>query len=121
MGRKFDFDVASGKEVSKLDGHSGGVMSVAFSPDGAKVVSGSDDKSVRMWNVGNSPDGAKIVDDSAVRVRGGHDVLPLLLIAQFSMLRFSCVQCRGPAQHTSDTLPGLWGCLELGWKSRGHI
>ena len=96
MGRKFDFDVASGKEVSKLDGHSDG-------------------------DVGSSPDGAKIVDDSAVRIRGVHDVLPLLLIAQFSMLRFSCVQCLGPAQHTSDTLPGLWGCLELGWKSRGHI
>ena len=94
MGRKFefDFDVATGKEVSKLDGHSGTVNNVAFSPDGVKIMSGSDDKSVL--------------------VRGGREFIPLLLIAQYGMMRFSCVHCLGPAQHTPDTLPGLWGCLE---------
>ena len=99
--------------MSKLDGHNQAVTSVAFSPDGAKVVSGSYDESVRVWDAVNSPDGAKIV--SSVRVRD--DILPLLLIARFDVMRFSCVQCLGPAQHTSDTLPGLWGCLERSWKT----
>ena len=31
-------------------GHSGGVNSVCFSPDGSRIVSGSGDKTVRIWN-----------------------------------------------------------------------
>ena len=31
-------------------GHSGGVCSVAFSPDGNTIVSGSEDNSIKMWN-----------------------------------------------------------------------
>ena len=31
-------------------GHSDGVLSVAFSPDGKAIVSGSKDKSIKMWN-----------------------------------------------------------------------
>ena len=41
------WDMVSGQEMSKLEGHNGAVYSVAISPDGMTIVSGSSDKTVR--------------------------------------------------------------------------
>ncbi|KAJ6565680.1 quinon protein alcohol dehydrogenase-like superfamily [Mycena sp. CBHHK59/15] len=74
-----------------FQGHSSGVTSIAFSPDGVRIVSGSEDDTVRVWDartgdivagpfeghsdwvtsVAFSPDGARIVsgsNDHTVRV-----------------------------------------------------
>ena len=83
------WDVQSGQEVCKLEGHSGPVISVSFSPDGSQVVSGSY-KTIRIWDVQSgqevckleghsdsvssvsfSPDGSQVVsgsDDITVRI-----------------------------------------------------
>ncbi|RKZ93592.1 MAG: hypothetical protein DRR19_00760 [Candidatus Parabeggiatoa sp. nov. 1] len=37
--------------VRTFTGHSNGVSSVAFSPDGRYALSGSDDKTLKLWNV----------------------------------------------------------------------
>jgi WD40 repeat protein len=76
--------------LQTLEGHTGSVWSVAFSPDGTQVVSGSGDNTVRLWDavtgsalqtleghtdwvtsVAFSPDGKQVVsgsDDDTVRL-----------------------------------------------------
>ena len=46
-------EVQSAKSLSSVEGHTGQVQAVAFSPSGDKVATGSWDKSVRIWNALN--------------------------------------------------------------------
>jgi WD40 repeat protein len=45
------WDVASGKEVDTLSGHTGAILSLAFAPDGRTVISGSEDTTALIWDV----------------------------------------------------------------------
>ena len=46
------WDVETGREVRKLEGHKGRVLSVAVSPDGRQVLTGGD-TSVILWDASN--------------------------------------------------------------------
>jgi WD40 repeat protein len=80
----------NGRSSSPLQGHTGPVGSVGWSPDGSRIVSGSSDDTVRVWDADTgveqavlnghtglvlsvwwSPDGSRIVSgsgDATVRV-----------------------------------------------------
>ena len=45
------WDVATGKEVRRLEGHTAAVTGVTFSPDGRLLASSSGDNTLRLWEV----------------------------------------------------------------------
>src|SRR5271157_2669704 len=45
------WDVATGREIRRLEGHSDRVWSVAFSPDGRWALTGGRDDTARLWEV----------------------------------------------------------------------
>ena len=45
------WDVATGKEIGRLEGHGSWVSSLMFWPDGKKLASSSGDQTIRIWDV----------------------------------------------------------------------
>ncbi|KAB8319994.1 hypothetical protein SD81_009475 [Tolypothrix campylonemoides VB511288] len=48
------WDVLTGECLVTLHGHTSGVFSVSFSPDGLSLVSGSQDETLKIWNLSTS-------------------------------------------------------------------
>src|SRR4030067_474329 len=59
------WDAASGETVAMLQGHTGPVLSAAFSPDGKWVVTSSNDKTARVWEAATG---------RSVAVLSGHEI-----------------------------------------------
>lgn len=50
-GRIFLWDAASGEQTLSLEGHTGAVNALMFSPDGRYLLSGGDDTEMYLWDV----------------------------------------------------------------------
>jgi Tol biopolymer transport system component len=44
-------DIATGKDLQKLTGHTGAIFGVALLPDGKRALTGAKDKSLRLWDI----------------------------------------------------------------------
>jgi len=45
------WSITDGSSLNVLKGHNGGVLSLAFTPDGNLLMSGSDDGTIRIWGI----------------------------------------------------------------------
>jgi len=53
--KRFDSGMHDGTCLTVLQGHTGGVMSVSFSPNGQILAIASQDSSIRLWSVDQAP------------------------------------------------------------------
>lgn len=61
------WDMETGKQVHKLDGHTRSVWSVALTPDGLRALSGGDDQTMRLWDAETGKELRVIPSESSVR------------------------------------------------------
>ena len=52
------WDAATGQELRQLTGHTAGVLSAAYSPDGKTIVTASADQTARIWDAATGQEAA---------------------------------------------------------------
>jgi len=72
-------DIATGGEIRCFEGHTGGIRSVAFSPDGQRVATASSDRTTRVWEIATGREVRRFL----------HPFLPSMLTDDVSEVAFS--------------------------------
>lgn len=54
------WDVGTGKEVRRFEGHTGRISHLALSPDGRRFLTASEDKTIRLWDLAGGKEIARL-------------------------------------------------------------
>jgi WD40 repeat protein len=61
------WDLATGRQMRRLEGHDGPIWCVAISIDGTWLVSGSEDSTLRLWSIATGKNVATFTGESPIR------------------------------------------------------
>ena len=121
------YDVATSRELALLTGHTSGVGSVSFSPDGSLLASGSGDGTVILWDIWSESqlatlqghrwrvESVSFSPDGSVLVSGGSDVI---LWDVSSRSQLATLQGSSPVSFSLDgsmLASGGWGSDVILW------
>ena len=74
------WDVKTGRQLKRFEGHSGPVSSVDFSPDGRLIASGSFDGTVRVWDTADGQQ-KEVFSDEGWKTRKGLQQAGIYVVA----------------------------------------
>ena len=77
------WDVATGKEILILKGHSGDIKAVTFSPDGSRIATGGLDGTVKLWDARTG------LETLSLDARGAIDANPVGGLTEVHAIAFS--------------------------------
>jgi len=84
------WELSTGKEVAKLEGHAGPVVAVAFNADGTQLASGGMDKEIKVWDVKTREQVVALATNpSGVTALGWVDGKTIVSSSEDGVVRFS--------------------------------
>jgi WD40 repeat protein len=63
------YELPSGRLITQLDGHSGGIYQLTFSPDGRRLASAGSDGTATIWDWANGTELRRLIGDYSAIVR----------------------------------------------------
>jgi WD40 repeat protein len=74
------WNIESGREIRRFEGHTNHVISVSFSHDGRYALSGSDDHTIRLWDIESGREIRRFEGSNSEHANFSYDIKELIIV-----------------------------------------